>query len=80
MITLADLQDGYTHDVECATCQQPMVAVDRYASDAPPGPRGRVPEAWVEFYRDSGCDPDDRLMECPCCDAELWPSTVQVKP
>ena len=76
-LVLADLASGGTLPVVCLTCGRAMEAVDRYASDYPPGPRGAVPEAWVEFYRrGSGGDPDDLLMECEGCGADLQLHTV----
>jgi hypothetical protein len=53
----------------CA-CGQPILVTDRYLTDYPPIPRFD-PLAFIEFYRDTGGDPDDRITECPRCDAWL---------
>lgn len=47
-----------------------LVLVDRYATDFPPIPHFSI-DAFIEVYRDSGGDPDDRLHECPECSREL---------
>lgn len=48
-----------------------LIIVDRYATDAPPGPRGSNPASWHEVYLDWGGDPDDRVDECPNCGESL---------
>jgi len=68
---LSQLRAGYPAHCACPRCRYRFVAIDRYASDAPPGPRGSHPERWIEFYRDEIFDPDDRLHECPGCGEEL---------
>jgi hypothetical protein len=52
--------------------------VDRYVEDAPPGPRGR-PESWLEFYWDDLGGPEDRLLECRRCGADLLESAEEWK-
>lgn len=74
---LAEIPASGSATVACA-CGQQVVVVDRYVTDFPPGPRGRNPESWVEFYRDHAGDPDDFLSGCPRCDEELELASVEV--
>lgn len=44
-----------------------LIVVDRWAHDWPPIPYIEM----IEFYLDSGMDPDDQVSECPNCGEEL---------
>lgn len=62
--------------VACPKCgwnnDRRLVMVDRYLTDAPPGPRGDGVE-FLEIYLDDGFDPDDRVSTCGGCDEDLYP-------
>jgi hypothetical protein len=72
---MADIGPRGEATMKCA-CGHAVVVVDRYATDSPPGPRGK-PERWIEFYAQTGGDPDDLLWECPACDVELELAELQ---
>lgn len=60
--------------VACAGCgwdnDRTLTLIDRYATDYPPVPRGNG-DRFIEAYRDTGGDPDDRISFCPKCDTYL---------
>lgn len=66
--------------VACENCgwdnDGKLVLVDRYLTDWPPIPRFN-PRAFLEVYRDSGGDPDDRNPTCDGCGLDLEPDSVK---
>lgn len=70
------LYDAGRLPCECAECgwdnEGRLEIVDRYSTDYPPIPRVDI----IEVYRDSGGDPDDRIIECENCGNYLDRDTV----